>query len=689
VTHRRRGLLAALAPLTVAAGMLAIGDTASADVADQMRPVKLRVSEGEDAWHPDNDFRLDWDRPGAGGQAFPIGASDYRVRDAAGNVVVSDTRLPENDVTISHIHVPAPGVYTADVWLETPGGESSPPASATLRFDDVRPGPARPLASAGWVAANTPTVLRIEHPEQPRPASGIRGYAVSVDDLPLCGRPDRCSEAETDLRGGIGDDRLSLGILSEGTHVVNVVAVSGSGMRSAETRTATVRIDATLPEVALAGVPRDWANGPVQLTATAADALSGMGAGGPSGPFTAIAIDGAAPKTEAGSAVTAKVSGSGAHDVAFYARDAAGNVADGGTQQMPSTAIVRIDEEAPRVAFARFQDPSEPERVEALVADPLSGPDPARGSIAVRPAGTRQQFQPLPTGVANGRLLAHWDSDLFPRGDYEFRATGYDTAGNSTVTDRRDTGARMVLANPLKAPTAIEAGFGGRRLVWHRCTRVGDRRRCRRQVIQPFAARPASRSLPYGHPMPFAGRLTSVSGSPLAGLPVKVIETFDSGADAAQRTTTVVTAADGSFQARLAAGPSRRVEAMFAGNRTLTRVTSAQVRLTVLSGVRLRTSGASARIGGAPVVFSGQVGDLDSSIPPGGRPVELQFRLPGAPWTEFRTVQTDARGRFRYPYAFTDDDSRGVRFQFRAYVPAQAGWPYEAAASRPAFVTGH
>jgi 5-hydroxyisourate hydrolase-like protein (transthyretin family) len=88
------------------------------------------------------------------------------------------------------------------------------------------------------------------------------------------------------------------------------------------------------------------------------------------------------------------------------------------------------------------------------------------------------------------------------------------------------------------------------------------------------------------------------------------------------------------------------------------------------------------------VAFSGRVGDLDASIPAGGRPVELQFRFPGSEWSEFRTVQTDAQGRFRYPYSFSDDDSRGIRFQFRAYVPAQDDWPYEPAFSRSVFVTG-
>lgn len=246
----------------------------------------------------------------------------------------------------------------------------------------------------------------------------------------------------------------------------------------------------------------------------------------------------------------------------------------------------------------------------------------------------------------------------------------------------------MVLSNPVKTPVEIEAGFGGRRLVWQHCSRDAAGRRCHRETIGPFDGRPATRTVPAGHGIGFGGRLASASGTALAGLPVQIVETFGPGADAAQRISTVHTEADGSFLTRLAPGPDRQVEAVFGGNRLLTRASAGRVRLNALADVRLRASAPTARIGGAPVVFSGRVGDLGAKIPPGGRPVELQFRLPGSAWSEFRTVQTNARGRFRYLYAFSDDDSRDIRFQFRAYAPAQDGWPYEPAASKPVFVLG-
>jgi hypothetical protein len=102
----------------------------------------------------------------------------------------------------------------------------------------------------------------------------------------------------------------------------------------------------------------------------------------------------------------------------------------------------------------------------------------------------------------------------------------------------------------------------------------------------------------------------------------------------------------------------------------------------------MQASAALARIGGRPIVFRGAVASADGELPPGGATVQLQFRAATLPWTEFRTVQTDGQGRFRYAYRFSDDDSRGVRFRFRAFVPTQSDWPYEPWGSRPVAVRG-
>jgi len=674
--------------LAAACGAVLIATAASAAPNDPLRIIDLRVEGGAEAWHSVNTFRLDWKRPQDGA---PASAVHFQVRNSAETIVLND-RFEGEERVIEQIHLPGPGIYRAEVWLEGAGGEMGSISAAALRFDNVAPGPVSPIGPGGWVGGGSPAIVRIAHPPSPLPVSGLRGYAISVDQGAgegPCRDPARCTLTETDLHGGIDDDVVALTGLPDGTSFVRVVAVSDSGMRSRIVQSTALRVDATPPEVELRGLPDGWADHPVRLTAVAGDALSGMDGDGAEGPYTAIAVDDQAPTIAAGSSATATVRGEGTHQVAYYARDAAGSAADGEAgAPSPARAVVGIDEAPPRVAFARAQDPSEPERIEAIVSDDRSGPNPIRGTIAIRPAGSRQRFEALPTTASRGRLVARWDSDRYPHGTYEFRATGYDAAGNSAAADRRLGGARMVLPNPIKQPVELVSGFGGRRLVWQRCSRRATARRCRRETIGDLERRPAARTVPYGRGTAFSGRLATDSGAVLGGLPVTVTETFAAGSEPDRRETAARTRPDGSFLVHLAPGPSRRVEASFQGTHTLTEASGPPADFAVLSSVRLRTSTATARVGGAPVVFSGRLGRLGGSIPAGGIPVELQFRLPGSDWSEFRTLQAGADGRFRYRYAFSDDDSRGAHFQFRAYVPAAPGWPYEPAVSRPVFVTG-
>lgn len=676
-----RSRLLALALTALATGLLGATAAGAAASPGPFDPLDLRVEGGEESWHPRPDFLVGWKRAAPLNRPpFPT-AVDYVVRAADGSVAVPRTRIPWTSDYVERLAVPdVPGVYSAEIWLEGEGGEGAH-ASARLRFDDARP--ATPGASApAWFPAGVEPRLTVERPRGSQPLSGLAGYAAGVDGAGPCADPGLCTAEELGARADANQDAVPLGALSEGRHFAKVLAVSGAGVPSSQATSVAFGVDLTRPTVKLSGLPEGWSDAPVALTATAEDGLSGMAAAGTSGPVTAIAVDGNATSTSPGPRATATVSGSGVHTISFGARDAAGNPAD------PGAAIVRIDEAAPQVSFARSQDPAEPELIVATVADRLSGPDPTRGSIAVRPAGKAGAFTPLPTTTARGRLTATWDSDSFPPGSYEFRATAYDLAGNAATGDRREDGARMVLANPLKQPATLQFGFGGRSLTWQRCAREGEARRCHRQVIRAFDQRPRSKSVAYGHGVPVGGRLLAASGAPLADLPVEVVETFAAGAGERTRTTEVRTGSDGSFEARLAPGPDRTVEAVFPGSQTLGRAAAGGLSLQVLAAVHLRASAATATVGGRPIVLSGNLASLGAPIPAGGRPIELQFRVPGGSWSEFRTVQTDARGRFRYAYAFSDDDSRGVRFQFRAYAPAVEGWPYDAAASRPVFVTG-
>ncbi len=598
----------------------------------------LSTSAGS-SWQADGTFAIQWD---------PIPPANptkalYRLYDSQGQLRLSFSTSPTR--TLEAIDVPdVPDTYTLEAWLVNASGETGPRSTATLRFDNAAPSVPRLDSAPDWISSLQTATAQVAA-EDPLPLSGIGGFAVSVDrgsGSSPCAQPGRCLAAEIDLAEGDGGT-IPLGTLPEGLHFVRAVAVSGTGVPSL-VATVAVRVDGSAPALSLEGNPAGWSRQPVLVTARAVDSLSGMTATGPLGPFTAVAVDGAAPARALGHTIGAWVDGSGTHLVESFARDAAGNVSDS------KSVRVRIDENPPRVAFAAAQDPGEPERIEATVSDSLSGPSPDRGSIGVRRSGTRTPFEPLLTRNVSDRLVAQWDSDSYPPGKYEFLATAYDTAGNSGVGANRARGGRMVLLNPLKAQLALTTGLARRRL---------------------------------------AGHLRRVGGSPVTGREVVVTETFAGGAHPRQRTTVVGTDREGGFSLLLGPGPSRDVVARFAGTALLSRAASSTTHLDAATRIRLRSSATAAKVGGKPVVFSGKVAlrGVEASAA-NGLPVELQFRFRGGAWSEFRTVEADARGRFRYRYRFSDDDSRGIRFQFRAYVKGRKGWPYGPGTSRPVQVTG-
>jgi hypothetical protein len=631
--------------------------------ASGLRPLDVRVDGGEESWHSEPSFAVRWHNPDS---VPPVAAIHYRLLDPSGTVTLSQGRLGWAATSIQYLAVPAtPGAYRAEVWLEDTEGAVGDPVRVTLRFDDAAPGRVEPLPIPGWISRNAfPLTLRLDAAEGVEPLAGIRGYATSLDRFPdgePCADAVACTEAETDLLGA-ASRTLTLDDLPEGTSYLHAVAVSGSGTRSAEVGSTALRVDEVDPTTTLDGVPDGWSNRPLRLTATATDSASGMEASGGDGPFTAIRLDGGAPVVAEGDSVSATVIESGAHTVAYYARDAAGNVDDGGTanghrNHEPERAVARVDREAPRAAFANFQDPADPEGIEARVADALSGIDPRRGAIAVRPLGSGGSFATLPTENVDGVLRARWDSGACPPGEYELRAVAYDRAGNAAVTTVRSNGSPMRLRAPLKTETRLSATLGG------------DSRRV----------------LAYGARVAVEGKLVAGRHTPLAGAPVTILERFVEGAPSAQRTTAIETEAGGRFRLRLRPGPTREVVVVAAATRTLRGASSPPLRIDVRGGVRLAVSAGTAKVGGRPVVFSGRVLGMPAAA---GAPVELQFRLSGLPWSEFRTVRTSRRGRFRYAYRFADDDSRGVRFQFRAFVPARPGWPFEPAGSTPVAVIG-
>ena len=229
-----------------------------------------------------------------------------------------------------------------------------------------------------------------------------------------------------------------------------------------------------------------------------------MAASGPNGPFTAIAVDGGVP-TGRGRQLDRDDRDRGGHPRRRLLRPrcrrqrqrptAAGGdrgphrrkPAAGGLRRCPGsrrTGADRSDRHRPPLrARTRRGDRSR--------CDRRTRASPSRRCRRRSPAaGWSRAGTPMPS----------------PPGTYEFRATGYDAAGNchrlrtpwQRHPDRADEPAE-------EADRRSTAGFGGRRLVWQRCSRqatAGAAAGARRSSRSSNGRRPGRRPTGTAFPMP-------------------------------------------------------------------------------------------------------------------------------------------------------------------------------------------
>ena len=178
------------------------------------------------------------------------------------------------------------------------------------------------------------------------------------------------------------------------------------------------------------------------------------------------------------------------------------------------------------------------------------------------------------------------------------------------------------------------------------------------------------------------GRLLNTQGHPIAGAALDVTQQV-----AGSRRTQVVahtrTGADGSFIARVPAGPSRLIEVAYrAFSADTGYAAEAKIEESVCAGVRLIIAPRRTSSEGT-IALSGQV---LGPVPRQGVIVDLLVHYRGR-WEPFRTPRTDAAGHFVVSYQF--QGALG-RFPFRAEVPSsQADFSFARGVSEVVNVATH
>ena len=263
-----------------------------------------------------------------------------------------------------------------------------------------------------------------------------------------------------------------------------------------------------------------------------------------------------------------------------------------------------------------------------------------------------------PCKVATGATLA-FNTRALPDGVHNLKLQLEDAAGNATTfVDRTVT-----ISNGRGAPNGTPATDDAQLTAYFAATR-------RQQLTTRF-----------GRPAVVHGRLHDAGGTPIADARIELLATSRQPGAAAVDNGVARTGADGAWMLILpGGGSSRTLEFRYRPySNDATAAAQQRLLLKVRAGVRLRIRPRVLR-GARTIRFAGRL--LGKPVPRRGKLVELQARTKGTRrWITFKSVRSDARGRFRHRYTFRYPNRR-VTYEFRARSRFETGYPYEQGASR-------
>ncbi|MGO9903896.1 MAG: hypothetical protein ACLP0J_30480 [Solirubrobacteraceae bacterium] len=476
----------------------------------------------------------------------------------------------------------------------------------------------------------------------------------------------------------------------------------------------TLNVDNVQPTVALAtpndSDPGGWSvNHAVTVHVTPTTGPSGLSS-------LTCAVDGHAAQLDSRDDLT--VNGNGQHSINCTAANSA--IDPQGQHNTGNAAMtVDIDEQPPTVSL-EAQNPSDPDQVIAQTSDNES--QVAGGQIEIAPHGT-SSWSALPTTFTSGGQLIAMIPDATLHGPYTIQASACSQVGNCGSTSE-------TLTMPLRLATSSEASFTvisapakivkERVLVdwhWKRERRHGklvrvragghdktimlviptnascatkqvktgkDRweelRVCRALKIDPVT----STTVAYGKQITVNGLLLTAQGAPIANAPVTILTAPDNGSNQFTPTTTATTSSSGSWSATLPAGPSRLIEASYAGSQTLLPATGT-ASVTVPASIQISITPRSVSWS-KPFTATGQL--LGGDVPPDGVAMRLLIKLPerSVPY-EPLPFRTNSQGAFSFQWLW-GSGSGVVSYPIAVATTAnESDYPYAASSSRWVKVT--
>ncbi len=478
---------------------------------------------------------------------------------------------------------------------------------------------------SGWVRGSWPVSVGGDSP------SGVCSYSASISGDSTgasASYPANQTTWHQCSSGGLSG-ALNTALASNGADTLSVSDSDAAGLGNGASR--TVEIDNQAPTLALSGpATASSTSGPAEVTVSVA--------AGPSGAYGAdCSVDGAASVFYPGASSQVAVSGIGPHTVTCTAL----NNAMSSTGARASSAPASFDLD--------IQQPSE----EAITFSKI------KDALKCRKVVRRVKVLGRPHLI---RLHGHRVS---------VRRVRY--VKRHVRRCRAQTVRRRVLV-PLK-----RHGRAVRR--HHHIVRV---HRVRRVVLLPHRVYRTVRHIRHGRGTTVSGVLLLSDGAPVAGQTVTILAAPNDGYPQFAPVSSATTDADGYWVAKIPAGPSRLLEAQYAGTPDTAAASSTTVKLMVPA--RLRILAHTRRVAwGHTVSFSGRV--YGGEIPPGGINLRLRYGYHGSYTTYGVKTHVRANGRFRTSFTFGLGDPRDhVWFDFRFATLPGGGYPWSPAQSNIAAV---
>ena len=410
----------------------------------------------------------------------------------------------------------------------------------------------------------------------------------------------------------------------DGDQQLSFTAMSAAGNQS--TADETIHVDTTQPTVTLSG-PADASSaaGPQYVTATANVGPSGLGS-------MSCSVDGVPAQSYSSSPAEIPVSGIGMHSVQCTASNRSINEYGQVAVSDPATFSMDIGEPtASGISFSNI--------IHSLKCKKV----PERVKVAAKWVTVRRH-----RNLVKVHRRAHTE--------------------RVKVVKCHDRIARRKVAVLVKVKR-------------HGKTVMVKRTKVEKVVLPPQVVNETTKRVAYGGGTTVSGILATTDGTALGGRTVDVLTAPDNGLEQWTQTAVVTTSPDGAWTTTLPGGPSRLVEATYAGDNSTLPSTSSTIHLVVPAKVNIHISPRSTRWGGT-IMISGRV--LGGYIP-AGKLLRLRIGVEGVHATVgIPSVRRD--GRFRTTWTFSS--GRGVvHYWFSVSTLNEADYPYAPASSRRVYVT--